>query len=83
MPTLNLTYTQLIELVKQLPDQQQAELFDLLLTCRWGNLGNFTKDNEHYLRLAAWKRNRDWDTMTEQEQIDFVDDILHEDRQCC
>ncbi len=83
MPTLTLTDAQIIELVKQLPPNKQAELCEFLLKARWGGLDKFTKDGEEHGRIAAWKRGLDWDTMNDEERIDFVDDIVHEDRQCC
>ena len=82
MLTLTLTEEQVIELVKQLSPNKQAELFELLLMLRWGALDNFTKNGEHNARLTAWKRGKDWDAMNDEERIDFVDDIVHEDQQC-
>jgi hypothetical protein len=80
MPTLelSLTYTQLLELVKQLPSEKQAELCESLLKSKWGWLSNFTKDSEANARMAAWKRGQNWDTMTEEEREEFINDVLHE-----
>ncbi len=75
---LSLTYTQLLELVQQLPSEKQAELCELLLKSKWGWLSNFTKDSEANARMACWKRGKDWDTMTEEEREEFIDDVLHE-----
>ncbi|QYX33467.1 hypothetical protein [Sphaerospermopsis torques-reginae] len=83
MPNLTLSDQQLIELVKQLPSEKQAELCEYLLLNKWGGLDKFTKDGEHHLRLAAWKRGKNWDGMDEEERSDFIDDIVHEDRLCC
>lgn len=82
MLTLTLTDEQVTELVKQLPPNKQAELCEFLLTARWDALEKFTKDGEEHARMAAWKRGRDWDTMNEDERIEFVDDLVHEDRPC-
>lgn len=82
MPTLTLTDEQIIELVKQLPPTQQAKLCEFLLKARWGGLDKFTQDGEEHGRMAAWKGGLDWDAMNDEERIDFVDDIVHEDRQC-
>lgn len=74
---LSLTYTQLLELVQQLPSEKQAELCEFLLKSKWGWLSNFTKDSEANVRMACWKRGKDWDTMTEEEREEFIDDVLH------
>jgi hypothetical protein len=37
MPTFNLTNEQVVELVKQLPGEQQIELFRFLLLQQWGS----------------------------------------------
>lgn len=81
MPTLTLTDEQIIELVKQLPPTKQAELCEFLLKARWGGLDKFTKDGEDHGRMAAWKRRLDWDAINDEKRIDFVDDIVYEDRQ--
>lgn len=80
MPTLTLTDEQVIELVKQLPPTKQAKVCEFLLKARWGGLDEFTQDGEENGRMAAWKRGLDWDAMNDEERIDFVDDIVHEDR---
>lgn len=82
MSTLTLTDEQVIELVKQLSPNKQAELCEFLLTARWGALENFTQNGEEHARMAAWKRGRDWDAMNEDERLEFVDDLVHEDRPC-
>jgi len=34
------------------------------------------------VQRAAGQRGRDWDAMTEDEREAFLDDVVHEDRQC-
>lgn len=80
MPTMTMSYTQILELVKQLPSAQQAEICEVLIENRWGSLSQFTMDNEEHARLAAWKRNQDWDAMDDEARIDFADELVHEDR---
>jgi len=38
MPNLTLSNEQVIELVKQLPEAQQQELFRFLIQRQWGNM---------------------------------------------
>lgn len=73
MPTLTLTDEQIIELVKQLPPNKQAQLCEFLLISRWGGLDKFTKDGEEHGRMTAWKRGLNWDAMNDEERIDFVE----------
>ena len=37
---------------------------------------------EGQLRKLSASRSLDWDKMTDEERIDFVDDLIHEDRAC-
>lgn len=37
---------------------------------------------EAELRKLSASRGLDWDMMTDEERIDFVDDLIHEDREC-
>lgn len=79
MPSLTLTDSQVIELVKQLPQEQQIEVFKFLLTQNWANWVNLSRDGEERVRHVAEQRGRDWEAMTEDEREEFIDDVLHED----
>ena len=37
---------------------------------------------EVQLRKLSASRGLNWDKMTDEERIDFVDDLIHEDREC-
>ena len=37
---------------------------------------------EAQLRKLSASRGLDWDRMSDEERIDFVDDLIHEDRAC-
>ena len=37
---------------------------------------------EAQLRKLSASRGLDWDMMNDEERIDFVDDLIHEDREC-
>ncbi len=79
MVTLTLTDEQVMEIVKQLPADRQDALLKYLLSRRWDEL---TAYGEERARQVANERGRDWDAMTDQERLDFVDDLVHEDRTC-
>lgn len=82
MPTLTLTDDQIIELVKQLPLTKQAELFQFLQQQQQEKWEELSRAGQEGVRNAALQRGKNWDTMTEEEREDFIDDIVHEDRQC-
>ena len=37
---------------------------------------------ENRLRQLVFLRGLKWDEMTDEQRIDFVDDLIHEDRSC-
>ncbi len=82
MPTLQLTDQQVIELVKQLPQERQASLVRALLAQRWPEWDALTRVGEERIRAVAAKRGRDWDAMSDDDRLSFVDDVVHEDRPC-
>lgn len=82
MPTLILTDEQVFELVKQLPPNKQAELFQFLQQQQQEKWEELSRTGQEEVRKAALERGKNWDTMTEEEREDFIDDIMHEDRQC-
>ena len=83
MPTLILTNAQVMELVSQLPADQQAALLQSLLMKQWGTWIELSQYGAEHVHRAAGQRGRDWDAMTEDEREAFIDDVVHEDRQCC
>lgn len=78
MPQLNLSNEQVIDLVKQLPHQQQLDLFQFLLLQQWGQWESLSRYGVEKARLVAQERGFDWDLITEEEKDNLIDDILHE-----
>jgi hypothetical protein len=78
MPVLNLTNEQVVELVKQLPVEQQAEIFRFLLLQQWGQWQLLSQYGSDKVRLAARERGYDWDRMSDDEQEAFIDEVVHE-----
>ncbi|MCA2708249.1 MAG: hypothetical protein IM473_03300 [Microcystis sp. M015S2] len=78
MPNLTLSNEQVIDLFKQLPEDQKQEVYKILILSqwdRWESLSNYAIDKA---RILAKERGYDWDTMTEEEKEEFVDNIVHE-----
>ncbi len=75
MPNLTLSNEQVIELVKQLPEAQQQELFRFLIQRQWGNMEAITDYGSQQAKIVAAERGYDWDTMTEDEREEFIDEL--------
>jgi hypothetical protein len=78
MATLILSDEQVVELVKQLPVEQQVEVFRFLLLQQWGKWELLSRYGVEKARLAAQEKGLDWDVMTEEEREAFIDDVVHE-----
>jgi hypothetical protein len=79
MPTMTLTNRQVVDLVKQLPpDEKRAALF-LLAEGATRQRQARMSDAENQLRYLAAQRGLNWDTMSDENRENFVDDLLHED----
>jgi hypothetical protein len=80
MPTLNLTEEQVIQLLEQLPPDRRTEILVRIAK----DAGRFREENlqkgEDQLRRLAAARGLDWETMTDEQRIALVDDLIHEDR---
>ncbi len=82
MPTLTVTDEQVIELVKQLPpERKQAVLFALAKDAAAERNARMEYAEAQLRRLCA-ERGLNWDAMSEDEREAFIDDLVHEDRQC-
>ncbi len=79
MPTFTLTNEQVIELVKQLPSEQQIEVFRFLLLQQWGEWESLSRYGADRARLVAQEHGQNWDTMAEDEREAFIDEVVHED----
>ena len=74
-----LTNAQVVELVKQLPTDQQLEVFRFLLLQQWGQWEALSRYGAERAKLVAQERGQDWDAMTEDEREAFIDAVVHEE----
>lgn len=82
MPNLTLSDQQVIELVKQLPPESKRVVL-LELAKESENEHEYRMEYaENQLRNLCTERGLNWDTMSEDERESFIDDLVHEDRQC-
>lgn len=78
MATLTLSDEQVIQLVKQLPVEQQVEVFKFLLLQQWGKWESLSRYGAEKAKLVTQGRGLNWDEMTEEEREAFIDDVVHE-----
>ncbi len=78
MPMLTLSNDQVVEIVRQLPTEQQTEIFRFLLLQQWGQWESLSRYATNQVKIAAQERGFDWDAMTEDEREDFIDNVVHE-----
>lgn len=78
MPLLSLTNEQVVELIKQLPVEQQVEVFRFLLLQEWSQWKSLSRYGVDKVKLVAQERGYNWDTMTQEERETFVDEVVHE-----
>jgi len=79
MATLTLSNEQVVELVKQLPVEQQVEIFKFLLLQQWEKWESLSRYGADKVRSIAQERGYTWDVMSEEERESFIDDVVHED----
>ena len=82
MPTLTLTDEQAMELIKQLsPECKRAVLLAQSEDACAQREAHLEYAEAQLRRLCA-ERGMNWDAMSEEEREAFIDDLVHEDRQC-
>jgi hypothetical protein len=69
MTILTLSNEQVIELVKQLPVEQQVEVFKFLLLQQWQKWESPSHYGSDKVRLVAQERGYSWDAVSEDERL--------------
>jgi hypothetical protein len=82
MPILELTEEQVVDLVRQLPPEQQRAALLALAAGAGQRRQQRIQYAEEQLRRVSAERGLKWDTMSEDEREAFIDDLVHEDRPC-
>lgn len=80
MPTVELTVEQVLKLVKQLPEQDKLALLQSLRVEYETFRRKMQQEGQQHFRRLCAERGLDWDAMTDDERLSFVDDLVHEDR---
>ena len=80
--TIELTTEQVIDLIQQLPPEEKLTILKTIAKEARAGRPERMKYAESKVRRLCAERGLDWDTMTEDERLYFIDDIVHEDREC-
>ena len=80
--TVELTTDQVISFVQQMPpEEKQALLLTIAEQAAANRDSRMIRAEAQFRKLCA-ARGMNWDTMNEAERESFVDDLIHEDREC-
>ena len=79
--TIDLTTEQVIDLVQQMPPEEKFLVVRALTKETPTEREERMKYAESKVRELCAERGLDWDAMTEDERLYFIDEIIHEDRE--
>jgi hypothetical protein len=79
--TVELTTDQVVGFVQQMPAEERRALLLAIAEQAAANREARIDRAETQFRQLCADRGLDWDTMTEAERENFVDDLSHEDRE--
>ena len=80
--TVELTTDQVVGFVQQMPAEERRALLLAIAEQAAANQEARIDYSETQLRQLCAERGLDWDAMSEAERENFVDDLIHEDREC-
>ena len=82
MPNLTLTTKQIIDMIKHLtPEQKRIVLLELVKATETQRQERLDY-GESQLRRLCNERGINWNTLSDEEREDFINDLIHEDRPC-
>jgi hypothetical protein len=82
MPLLELSETQVVELLKQLPPERQRAALLALAVGASQRREERMEYAEAQLRRVSSERGLNWDKLSDDDREQLIDDLLHEDRAC-
>ena len=80
--TVELTTDQIVGFVQQMPPEERRTLLLAIAEQAAANREARIDHAEAQLRQLCTDRGLDWDALPETERENFVDDLIHEDREC-
>jgi TRAP-type C4-dicarboxylate transport system substrate-binding protein len=82
MPTLTITTEQIIDLIQQLPLKEKRIVLLELVKATETQRQERLDYGESQLRRLCNERGINWNTLSDEEREDFINDLIHEDRPC-
>ena len=79
--TLELTTEQVIDFLQQMPPEEKLTVLKALAKEARARRAERMEYAESKVRELCAQRGLDWDAMTEDERLYFIDEIVHEDRE--
>ncbi len=79
--TIKLTTEQIIDFIQQLPGEEKLTVVRALAKESLPRRTERMKYLESKVREVCTERGLDWDTLTDEERQDFINDVVHEDRE--
>ncbi len=80
MAILTVTDKQVEELVEQLPPERQKAIYQRLAQKQWSRWNAASAGMEDEARRLARERGLDWDKLSDDQRLEFVNSIVHEGR---
>ncbi len=79
---IKLTTKQIIDSIQQMPGEDKLAVVLALAKESMPHRAERMQYLESKVRDVCAKRGLNWDTMTDEDRQDFINDIVHEDREC-
>ena len=80
--TIKLTTEQIIDTIQQMPGEEKLAVVLALAKESLPQRAERMQYLESKVRDVCTDRGLNWDTMTDEDRQDFINDIVHEDREC-
>ena len=80
--TVKLTTQQVIDFIQQMPGEERLAVVLALAKEALPGRAERMKFLESNVQKICAERGLDWNTMTDEERQDFINDVVHEDREC-
>ena len=80
--TVKLTTEQVIDFIRQMPGEERLAAILALAEESLPGGAERMKSLESNVRELCAERGLDWNTMSDEERQEFINDVIHEDREC-
>lgn len=80
--TIELTTEQVIAFLRQMPSEEKLTVLKVLAKEARAGRAERMKYAESRVRELCAERGLDWEAMDDEERLYFINDLVHEDREC-